>query len=385
MLGLRSMGKKGLDAYFHNMTPIRNFILLMRRGMGLKAKDGQQPMPDIDGEQDWQQMMGFAKKQAVRGMIALGIRMMPEEQRPPRKIYMEALMLIEKIALINKKVDAACIKLAAMMDEAGLPCCILKGQGIALTYSDPTARIPGDIDVWVMAPPKQVIAFARKALPDAKACYHHVEYVKCDGIEVELHYRPAYLNNPIHNSRLQRWFLSEAAVQLEHRVELPNGAGAVSVPTNAFNRIFMMAHIMNHVIQEGIGMRQMMDYYYVLRTLAPADREPVMKTLKRLGMRRFTASVMASMWYNFGLEKDYFLCPPDMEHGKKLVNDSFAMGNFGVMDKRNRANEGETKWGRFLRKNRRVFSNLRYYPREVIWSPFARVSQFVWRKFKGYL
>ena len=105
MLGLRSMGKKGLDAYFHNMTPIRNFILLMRRGMGLKAKDGQQPMPDIDGEQDWQQMMGFAKKQAVRGMIALGIRMMPEEQRPPRKIYMEALMLIEKIALINKKVD----------------------------------------------------------------------------------------------------------------------------------------------------------------------------------------------------------------------------------------------------------------------------------------
>ena len=108
----------------------------MRRGMGLKAKDGQQPMPDIDGEQDWQQMMGFAKKQAVRGMIALGIRMMPEEQRPPRKIYMEALMLIEKIALINKKVDAACIKLATMMDEAGLPCCILKGQGIALTYSD---------------------------------------------------------------------------------------------------------------------------------------------------------------------------------------------------------------------------------------------------------
>ncbi len=61
------------------------------------------------------------------------------------------------------------------------------------------------------------------------------------------------------------------------------------------------------------------------------------------------------------------------------------MGNFGVMDKRNRAGEGETKWGRFLRKNRRVFSNLRYYPREVIWSPFARVSQYVWRKLKGYL
>ena len=129
----------------------------------------------------------------------------------------------------------------------------------------------------------------------------------------------------------------------------------------------------------------MMDFYYILRNLAPADRESVMKTLKRLGMKRFTASVMASMWFNFGLEEEYFLCPLDKKHGKRLVEDSFNMGNFGVMDKRNLSRDGETKLATFLRKNRRVFSNLRYYPREVIWSPFARVSQFVWRKFKGYL
>ena len=140
-----------------------------------------------------------------------------------------------------------------------------------------------------------------------------------------------------------------------------------------------------HYLEGGIGMRQMLDYYYVLRNLAPSDREPVMKDLRRLGMKRFTASMMTSMWYNFGLEEEYFLCPPDMEHGKKLVNDSFSMGNFGFNDKRNYTFSGESSWARFCRKNRRVFSNLRYYPREVIWSPFARVSQFVWRKLKGYL
>ena len=132
-------------------------------------------------------------------------------------------------------------------------------------------------------------------------------------------------------------------------------------------------------------MRQMMDYYFILKNLAPSDREPVMRTLKSLGMKRFTASVMTCMWYSFGLEDEFLLGPPDNMHGKKLANDSFAMGNFGVMDKRNRAGEDESQWARFLRKNRRVFSNLRYYPREVIWSPFARVSQFIWRKFKGYL
>ena len=152
-----------------------------------------------------------------------------------------------------------------------------------------------------------------------------------------------------------------------------------------FNAVFCMAHMFRHSLEGGIGMRQMMDYYYVLKNLAPEDKKPVMKTLKRLGMRRFTASVMTSMWFNFGLDDEYLLCPVDIKHGKKLVNDIIAVGNFGVMDKRNYASDGESKWARFMRKNRRVFSNLRYYPREVIWSPFARVSQFVWRKFKGYL
>ena len=361
------------------MTPIRNFILLMRRGMGLKAKDGQQPMPDIDGEQDWQQMMGFAKKQAVRGMIARGIRMMPEEQRPPRKIYMEALMLIEKIALINKKVDAACIKLATMMDEAGLPCCILKGQGIALTYSDPTARIPGDIDVWVMAPPKQVIAFARKALPDAKACYHHVEYVKCDGIEVELHYRPAYLNNPIHNSRLQRWFLSEAAVQLEHRVELPNGVGTVSVPTNAFNRIFMMAHIMNHVIHEGIGMRQMMDYYFLLRQgFTEEEQLHDVELLRQFGLYKITAAVMYVLRQLFAMPKRLLLVPPDEQSGTFLMNEILYGGNFGHYNPK--STQARTPWSKNMLRLKRDWQLLTIFPSECLCEPIFRWWHFFWRQ-----
>ena len=97
------------------MTPIRKFVILMRRGMGLKTKDGQQPMPDIDGEKEWQQMMRIAQKQAVQGIVERGIQMMSEEQRPPREIYMKALMMGEKIATLNKKVDAACVKVDSMM------------------------------------------------------------------------------------------------------------------------------------------------------------------------------------------------------------------------------------------------------------------------------
>ena len=132
-------------------------------------------------------------------------------------------------------------------------------------------------------------------------------------------------------------------------------------------------------------MRQMMDYYYVLRVLPPAERERVMTDLEALGMERFTAAVMMSMQYNFGLEDEYLLCPPDKVLGRKLIEDIISMGNFGVLDRRNRAKKGESRLGRFIRKNKRVFSNFSFYPGEIIWSPYARIRQFVWRLYKGFL
>lgn len=360
------------------MTTIKKFVILMRLGMGLRAKDGQQAMLDIDGEQEWKRLMRLAKEQFVQGVIERGMRTMPEEQRPPKEIYVGASIVSEKIASRNNKVDAACVKVATMMDEAGLPCCILKGQGTALTYPDPTERMPGDIDVWVMAPPKQVIAFARKALPDAFACYHHVDYVECDGIEVELHYRPAFLNNPIHNSRLQRWFLSEATAQREYHVELPNGVGSVSVPTNAFNRIFMMAHIMNHVIHDGIGMRQMMDYYFLLRQgFTEEERLHDERLLRQLGLYQMTAAVMYVMEKLFAMPERLQLVPPDERRGTFLIDEIFNGGNFGRYNPQ--SIKARTPWRKNMLRLKRDWRLLTIFPSECLWEPIFRWWHFFWR------
>jgi hypothetical protein len=361
------------------MTPIKKFVILMRLGMGLEAKDGQWPTPDIDSEQEWLLMMKLAKKQSIQGVIGRGIQMMLEEQHSPRKIYIQACLLNEKAASINGKIDAACVKVAAMLDEARLPCCLLKGQGIALAYPDPTARVPGDIDVWVMAPPKQVIGFARKSLPDAFACYHHVEYVKCDGIEVELHYRPAFLNNPIHNSRLQQWFLSQAPAQLEHRVELPSGAGTVSVPTKAFNRIFMMAHIMNHVIHEGIGIRQMMDYYFLLQQgFTEEEQRHDVQLLRQFGLYHITAAVMFVLQKLFVLPKEQQLVPPDEHRGTFLMNEIFYGGNFGHYSRQ--SIQARTSWSKNMQRLKRDWRLLTIFPSECLWEPLFRWWHFFWRQ-----
>jgi hypothetical protein len=229
-----------------------------------------------------------------------------------------------------------------------------------------------------MAPPKQVIAFARKALPNAFACYHHVEYVKCDGIEVELHYRPAFLNNPIHNRRLQRWFLSEAAAQLEHRVELPNGVGAVNVPTKSFNRIFLIAHILNHVIHEGIGMRQMMDYYFLLwRGFTKEEQQHDVLLLKQLGLYHITAAVMFVLRQLFAMPKQLLLVPPDERRGIFLMDEILYGGNFGHYNPQ--SNHARSAWSKNMLRLKRDWRLLTVFPSECLWEPLFRLWHFFWR------
>ena len=351
------------------MHPFRNLLLISVGRIASFEKD-----PTLA---EWKYLYQLAQRQALTGSLNEGVHRLPAEQMPPEDILKEWDENTAKIARIYHTHENHVVELEALLTRLGLHGCILKGTGLSHIHPNPERRMCGDIDLWIAGDRDEII----RAFREADIPIYDIIYQECKaGIfldtEVELHFHPSKMYNPFTNARLQRFFERNSPIREDT---------AITYPDARFNAVFCMAHMFRHYLEGGIGMRQMLDYYYVLKNLASSDRVPVMKTLKQLGMRRFTAAVMTSMRYNFGLEEAFLLCPPDMKYGKKLVNDSFALGNFGVMDKRNYTFDGETNWAKFLRKNERVFSNLRNYPREVIWSPIARVSQFIWRKVKGYL
>ena len=319
----------------------------------------------------------MARQQTLVGVLNDGIHRLPEKQLPPAKYLEEWDVQTAKIGRIYATHEEHVKELEDLLSRLGLHGCILKGTGLAHLYPVPERRMCGDIDVWVKGTHDSILeAFDNANLPIYDIIYQECKVGIFLDTEVEVHFHPSKMYNPVLNSRLQKFFEKNSPIREDVTLTYPNAR---------FNAIFCMAHMFRHYLEGGIGMRQMMDYYYVLRELAFVERSLVMKQLKHLGMKRFTASVMAVMKYCFGMEDEYLLCQPDKKHGKKLANDIIAMGNFGVLDKRNYSHDGESIWARFRRKNRRVFSNLRYYPREVFWSPFARVSQYVWRLAKGYL
>ena len=220
---------------------------------------------------DWRQLYNFASRQALLGFCFDGIERLTKEfseelkQNPMgRDLLMTWMGAAQQIRRQNMKVNAVAGKLYSMLREDGLRCCILKGQGNALMYPNAYSRNPGDIDVWIDASRERIMEYARKKFElEDDIRLQHLE-TSLDGVPVELHFFPCSMNNPIYHARLQKWFRRNADLQCSHIVGLPDGAGDIAIPTTAFNVIYQLTHLYHHFFDEGIGMRQIIDYYYVV-------------------------------------------------------------------------------------------------------------------------
>ena len=228
-------------------------------------------MSMVVAEIDWRQLYTFASRQALLGFCFDGIERLTKEfseelkQNPMgRDLLMTWMGASQQIRRQNMKVNAVASKLFSMLRKDGLRCCILKGQGNALMYPNPYSRTPGDIDVWIDASRERIMEYAQKKFElgdDIRL--QHLE-TSLDGVPVELHFFPCSMNNPIYHARLQKWFRRNADLQCSHIVSLPDGAGDIAIPTSPFNVVYQLCHLYHHFFDEGIGMKQIIDYFLVV-------------------------------------------------------------------------------------------------------------------------
>ena len=232
---------------------------------------GKEEMNKVIADIDWKQLYAFSSDQAILGLCFEGVerlgREYPDElkQNPiGRELLMTWMAKAQQIRWQNKNVNGVAVKLYSKFREDGLQCCILKGQGNALMYPNPYSRTPGDIDVWVNASREDITEYAKRHFNlEDDIRFHHLE-TTMDGVPVELHFFPCSMNNPFYHARLQKWFKRNVDLQCSHIVGLPDGAGDIAIPTTAFNVIYQLTHLYHHFFDEGIGMRQIIDYFLVV-------------------------------------------------------------------------------------------------------------------------
>ena len=213
---------------------------------------------------DWRALYAMARKQCLVGVLFDGIKRLPADVGMDKGLLFQWMAQNQTLRKANARLDEAAVEVAEWFGRKGFRTCVLKGQGNALLYPPGMERTPGDIDLWVDGGDRKVVSFVRSLSPDEKVCYHHIGFPEYNGVEVEVHFRPSFLFCSRHNRRLQGYYERVMDEQFAHKVKL-GGQGEVAVPKAEFNLIFQLTHIFTHLMNEGIGLRQLLDYFFLLK------------------------------------------------------------------------------------------------------------------------
>lgn len=359
---------------------------------------------------DWQRFYAFAKKQTLAGIVMDGISRLPKEVAPKLGLLRNWFIMSQNIRRQNMMVNVATAEIYNKVKAAGYDCCILKGQANAAMYANPAARTPGDVDMWVDASREEIRQVAQTLAKENgridEESYNHIALTTND-ISVELHYTPGFMANFTYNRRLQQWFRDSIAEQCRNMIVLPDEAGEVAAPTAAFNAVYQLYHLYHHYFYEGVGLRQVVDYYYVMWNVkcemknssfhnSSSQAKPrttqhstfnIQHSLNRLGLWHFAGAMMYVLHEVLGLPEEKMIAPMDKKRGEMLLNDILCGGNFGHHDERH-------AWGRDtydgngfkhgalghnLLRLHRDLRLLKYYPSEALSEPIFRLWHYYWR------
>ena len=330
---------------------------------------------------DWKAFYDFVKKQTLVGVAFDGVEKLSKGCAPNQGLLMTWFGQSQNIRKCNIKLNEATAYIYSKIIKAGFRCCILKGQGNAVMYPKPYSRTPGDVDVWVNASREDIRVLAQ-SLAKGKGCVkdeslNHIE-LEVNGVAVELHSTPAIMNNPVYNNRLQKWLKRNADLQCSNIVSLPDNAGDVAVPTSYFNCVYQLFHLYHHYFYEGVGLRQIVDYYFVvISDELLVIRDTLHRELKYLGLWKFAGAVMYVLHEVLGLPEERMIAPIDKKRGKLLLAEILSGGNFGQYDERH--GFGHSSFGHNMQRLCRDLRLMRYYPAEALSEPIFRTWHFFWR------
>lgn len=379
---------------------IEDFFSILQAAIGKSVRLSHSLSDD-----EWQEMFELAQKQALLGIAFEGVKKLPQEYWPKGGMVLKWTMATEAIKHRNRQTTDVCLRLTEIMSKEGFDICILKGQANHVYYdrlidgvSLGMQRVCGDVDAWIwpkekiLHPVKSIIDYCQRKNILISLCHLHAEVKPIGGVPIEIHFRPSFLNTPWRNRYFQKEFKS--AVFENAKID---DIGIVKKLRVDFDLIFQMNHIYRHLLDEGVGLRQVFDFYVLLKDYNKErivrkelmGKEEIMKIISSCGMKRFATALMFVLKDIFHVGNDELICGISENDGLFLLNEIMMAGNFGHYDIR--MNDIEVRKGKLSfqlqRASRRFMRNIRFlssYPEEVICEPFARVYHFVWRKFGLY-
>ena len=369
-----------------------SFLQLMRIALG-NATRFCSPL----SVEEWKWLLDMSAKQGVVGVTFSGVERLPKEQMPPLKILMDWLAVVRYIESENRHLNRVYVKVSEMFERDGKRACIVKGVSLGVLYPEPLRRQFGDVDVWMAGGYKAVIKYVRQKFPNVNGGHYgrHIEIEK-DGVLVEVHFMPAELYNVQHYKYLQNFYREIESEPWNCRATLYEG-GSIVVPKLSDSLIIVVVHLFSHLAVEGVGMKQVVDCYWLLKALdksveegsadglicngksADEIRMESMAFFRKLGIGRFVAALMYVL-QQLGMDETQMLCVPDVKLGKRLLDEILDTGTVSVDELVTGKYGNESKLHRLYRRFRRALRLMPMAPSEMFWMLYSGISYWILRK-----
>lgn len=319
-------------------------------------------------------MHSLAVSHTVVAVVWRGILHLPDSQMPGDALMAKWLAESDRIERRNLEMEWAVCSLLRAFRTHGLHPLLLKGQGVARFYAEPSARQCGDIDLYFPSREEEDTAFASvqraglqpRRSPDGSCCY------LWKGVEVEHHPVLFDLQNPLRRGVLRRLEREREKTTALIGRELDGEGEEADVPDPLCDLLLLNAHILKHLVGRGIGLRQFCDMaraYHALRD--HYNHETLREIYAQTGLTAWSGQLHAFLTVHLGLpESDLPYRERPAAPSPRLLRLVLEGGNFG---RRSAANEpGQPAWRRKWQtlcafwRNRSV--SLKYAPVETFWS-----------------
>ena len=322
---------------------------------------------------EWETVHLECLRHQVVGIVFRAVNLLPKNQQPPLRIIFQWASEAELVRGQNKMLYEEVARLTQLFDARNRKTAVLKGPANAILYPDFFIRQIGDIDLWVDGGRKELVSLLRDLKfdfdNDDMLSTHHVR--SCFGknnISVEFHYKPSSeCDNPFTNSRMHVYLNNK----IKNAERVQEGFYAPSID---FALIMQLAHIQWHFLENGIGFKQLVDYYILLSRSTQNNRLEVASKLKSFGLWKMCGAVMWIMEHVFGLVPEKMLTKPDESRGRILLAEINAGGNFGMNPQKQDHSHCFVSWLKRRMRTARLFP---FDPVNVFWHEIGYWKAFV--------
>ncbi len=280
---------------------------------------------------EWLGLYKKSEEQAVSGVMLSGLDKFSSTQRPPQGLLLQWIGVGQIIVQRNAVMDNAVVSLCKQLNAQNIRFLVVKGQTIAALYPQKGSRQCGDID-FIVHPSDWFRAYRLFAdeLGEESIDTHsekHVEWEK-DGISYEMHRWLNDFASKIHQRYWDEAVMKEAWEQ-PYSVEINGYHVPTLVPIH--NVLFVFVHLFYHLINEGVGLRQFVDWYILIDSLE-FNVDTLEKHLKEIGLNDAFCGCGAVLTDYLGLPKEKFPFTISKKHHERahnIVENILKVGNFG--------------------------------------------------------